>query len=85
MWHILVAISRLFSVSAYAVKPVKIAPGNTGISDGREFRIFSVECSNGTKQEITSWPSSKLSCVGGRASDSCARKQIQAAKTACKK
>ncbi len=72
------------SFSVYAAKPVKITPGNKGEANGAEFRNYIVECSNGKKQPLTSWDNGKKWCVGQDSQDNCVKKQIKAAKTACK-
>jgi len=72
------------SISAYAAKPVKITPGENGVAGGAEFRNYVVECSNGKKRPLTSWDNGKKWCVGQSPDENCAKKQIKAAKTACK-
>lgn len=80
------AIALFFAVSqsAYAAKPVKITPGNKGDSGGAEFRNYTVECSNGKSQSLTSWDGGKKWCLGKDSQNNCVKKQIKAAKTACK-
>jgi len=73
-----------FSLSAFAAKPVKITPGENGSASGAEFRSYVVECSNGKKQPLTSWDNGKKWCIGNGAQENCVKKQIKAAKTACK-
>jgi len=73
------------SLSAFAAKPVKITPADEGSKDGQAYRSYTVECSNGRKQPITSWNSGKQWCVGEVSQEGCAKKQIKAAKVACKK
>jgi len=70
--------------SAYAAKPVKITPGGEGTAHGQDYRNYSVECSNGEKKPITSWDSGKKWCVGETSQEGCVKKQIKAAKVACK-
>ncbi len=73
------------SVSALAAKPVKISPGAKGVAaDGSKFRNYMVSCSNGKKQSLTSWKNGKQWCVGAESQRDCTKKQIKAAKTACK-
>lgn len=74
-----------FSLGANAAKPVKITPGSKGVAaDGENFRNYVVQCSNGKKQPLTSWQKGKKWCVGQESGENCAKKQIKAAKTACK-
>jgi hypothetical protein len=75
----------LVTIPAFAAKPVKITPGGEGATDGQQFRNYVVECSNGRKQPITSWDSGKRWCIGDASQENCAKKQIKAAKVACKK
>lgn len=74
----------LVTLPAYAAKPVKITPGKEGATNGQEFRNYTVECSNGRKLPITSWESGKRWCIGDASQENCAKKQIKAAKVACK-
>ncbi len=68
-----------------AAKPVKITPGSKGVADsGDKFRNYVVQCSNGKKQPLTSWSNGKKWCVGQASADNCVKKQIKAAKKACK-
>ncbi len=72
------------SLPASAAKPVKITPGGMGGASGAEFRNYVVECSNGKKQPLTSWDNGKKWCLGEGSQENCVKKQIKAAKTACK-
>ncbi len=73
------------SLGATAAKPVKITPGAKGVAAGGEkFRNYVVQCSNGKKQPLTSWNNGKKWCVGQESGENCAKKQIKAAKKACK-
>jgi len=78
------ATAIIFSPPAFSAKPVKITPGNKGDASGAEFRNYVVECSNGKKQLLTSWENEKKWCLGEGSQKDCAKKQIKAAKTACK-
>jgi hypothetical protein len=84
----IVALAALISVSgaSFAAKPVKITPGATEKNEaGEEFRNYIVECSNGKKYPIISWPDKKRWCVDNNIpEDECWKKQIKAAKEACK-
>lgn len=73
------------SATALAAKPVKITPGSKGVAEGgEEYRNYVVQCSNGKKQPLTAWEGGKKWCVGQDSDDNCAKKQIKAAKAACK-
>jgi hypothetical protein len=76
--------SAVLSVSAVAAKPVKITPDRKGDANGTAFRNYIVECSNGKRQALTSWDSGKKWCIGESSQANCAKKQIKAAKSACK-
>lgn len=80
-----VVFSLLASTSALAAKPVKITPGKKGVADsGDNFRNYVVQCSNGKKLPLTSWKNGKEWCIGERSTENCSKKQIKAAKGACK-
>lgn len=73
------------SLGAFAAKPVKITPGEKGIAaDGEKYRNYVVKCSNGKQQPLTSWKNGKQWCVGEASLENCSKKQIKAAKKACK-
>ena len=73
------------SLGATAAKPVKITPGSKGVaSSGENFRNYVVQCSNGKKQPLTAWNKGKKWCVGQESGLNCTKKQIKAAKKACK-
>lgn len=76
--------SAVISVSAVGAKPVKITPGSKGDVGGALFRNYVVECSNGKRQALTSWDGGKKWCIGEGSQENCAKKQIKAAKSACK-
>jgi hypothetical protein len=86
--HHFVALAVLISASgaSFAARPVKITPGTTETTDsGEEYRNYIVECSNGKKYPIISWPNRKQWCLdNGISEDECWKKQIRAAKEACK-
>ncbi len=73
------------SFCAIAAKPVKITPGAKGVaSDGAAFRGYVVQCSNGKKQPLTAWNNGRKWCIGQESQENCSKKQIKAAKKACK-
>ncbi len=72
---------------ALAAKPVKITPGPKMVDEnsGESFRQYIVECSNGTRVPIESWVARKQWCLeNGISLELCWKKQIKAAKKACK-
>ncbi len=73
------------SASALAAKPTSIVFDSNGqTSDGTPYGSYQVKCSNGKKQPLTAWDNRKKWCVGDAASEECTKKQIKAAKKACK-
>ncbi len=83
--RILITIFLLLtSTICSAAKPIKIQPGSIeAAADGSEIRNFKVFCSDGRDQAIYSWPSQKKWCLKADA-ETCSKKQIKAAKAACK-
>ncbi|QFU76952.1 hypothetical protein EY643_15550 [Halioglobus maricola] len=81
------AFAALATVSAgsFAAKPTSIVfDANNETADGTPFATYYVKCSNGKKQELTAWDGRKKWCVGDATSEDCQKKQIKAAKAACK-
>jgi uncharacterized protein YraI len=73
------------SAAAFAAKPTSIvfqANGETG--DGTAYSEYLVKCSDGKKVQLTAWDNRRKWCVGGADSTECEKKQIKAAKAACK-
>jgi hypothetical protein len=77
-------VASLAASMAYAAKPVKIMPSNSGDLNGEKFRNYVVECSNGKNQPLTAWDDGKRWCIGKDSQNGCVKKQIKAAKGACK-
>ncbi len=74
-----------FSAGSYAAKPTSIAFVANGQTDeGTPFATYTVKCSNGQQAELTAWNKRRKWCVGDAVSEQCEKKQIKAAKTACK-
>ena len=74
-----------FSFSAFAAKPTSITFESEGSSpDGKAYALYSVKCSNGQTQPLTAWDNRKTWCVGKMSQEACSKKQIRAAKDACK-
>ncbi len=81
------AAAALLSLSAgaFAAKPTSIVFSANGSTDaGTDYSTYMVKCSNGKKAEMTAWDNRKKWCVGDAASEQCEKKQIKAAKKACK-
>ena len=73
------------SASSFAAKPTSIVfDSNHETADGTAYSTYYVKCSNGNKQELTAWNNRKKWCVGDATSEVCEKKQIKAAKAACK-
>ena len=73
------------SGSALAAKPTSIVfDSNNETSDGIPYSTYMVKCSNGKKVEVTAWDNRRKWCVGDHTSKNCEKKQINAAKAACK-
>lgn len=74
-----------FSITALASKPTSITFVTDGkASDGQEYANYVVKCSDGKDEPITAWDQRKNWCVGKDSKDNCDKKQIRAAKMACK-
>ncbi len=85
MCIIFVAMTTFLCFSAFAAKPVKITPGQKGIlQTGENYRNYVVKCSNGKSLPITAWEHGRKWCIGEASQESCSKKQIKAAKRACK-
>lgn len=75
----------LFSATSFAAKPTSIVfDANASTSDGTAYAKYTVKCSNGKKAALTAWDNRSKWCVGDAASENCEKKQINAAKDACK-
>jgi hypothetical protein len=81
-----VAASLLaLSATALAAKPTSIIFDSNGTTaDGTPYSSYLVKCSNGRKMPLTAWDNRKKWCVGDATSQECEKKQIKAAKKACK-
>lgn len=75
----------IFSAGTLAAKPTSIVFNeNATDSDGTAYSTYTVKCSNGKRAELTAWDNRRKWCVGNSSSDNCEKKQIKAAKGACK-
>jgi len=73
------------SANSFAAKPTSIIfNANTQTSDGTAYATYTVKCSNGKKVQLTAWDNRARWCVGDATSENCEKKQIKAAKAACK-
>lgn len=73
------------SVNTLAAKPTSIIfDANGTTADGTPYASYKVKCSNGKKMPLTAWENRKKWCVGEQSSEQCEKKQIKAAKKACK-
>jgi hypothetical protein len=75
----------IISMGASAAKPTSITfDSDNATPDGVEYSLYIVKCSNGQRQPMTAWDNRKKWCVGSESTDNCHKKQIKAAKKACK-
>lgn len=75
----------MLSGSALAAKPTSISYSSKGTTtEGVEFANYTVKCSNGKRQPLTAWDKRKKWCVGQESQELCHKKQMKAAKAACK-
>lgn len=84
--HTAIAASCLvFSVAALASKPTSITFVSDGKApDGQEYASYVVKCSDGKDEPLTAWDQRRNWCVGKDSKENCDKKQIRAAKMACK-
>ena len=74
-----------FSAASFAAKPTSIVfVANNETAEGTPYSTYNVKCSNGKKVEVTAWDNRRKWCVGEASSENCEKKQIAAAKAACK-
>lgn len=72
-------------LSASAAKPISITfESDNTAADGTEYAVYAVACSNGTTLKLTAWEKRKKWCQGDALQEDCERKQIKAAKKACR-
>ena len=73
------------SLNSFAAKPTSIVFDSNGTTeDGSPYANYIVKCSNGKKVPMTAWDNRKKWCLGEASSENCQKKQIKAAKKACK-
>lgn len=74
-----------FALSANAAKPTSITfESDATTADGVPYSNYIVKCSNNQNQPLTAWGKRKKWCVGAESAENCHKKQIKAAKKACK-
>ncbi|MEP1469583.1 MAG: hypothetical protein ABJK20_13895 [Halieaceae bacterium] len=79
------ALLAACSTVAFAAKPTSIVfQANGETEDGTAYSEYLVKCSDGKKVAVTAWDNRRKWCVGGADSTVCEKKQIKAAKAACK-
>jgi uncharacterized protein YraI len=75
----------VLSMNSFAAKPTSIVfDANATAGDGTAYAKYTVKCSNGKKAALTAWDNRGKWCVGDADSKNCEKKQINAAKVACK-
>ena len=75
----------VLSVGAFAAKPTAITfESDSTTPDGKPYANYIVKCSDSRQQPLTAWDNRKNWCVGKDSQEDCHKKQIRAAKQACK-
>lgn len=75
----------LLSTVALAAKPTSITYSKeVPVGNDEIYAEYVVKCSDGTEKSITTWDNRKSWCQGTGLKEDCDRKQIEAAKKACK-
>ena len=75
----------IFCANSFAAKPTSIVfESNASTSEGVAYSNYTVKCSNGKRADLTAWNNRGKWCVGDASSEACEKKQIKAAKSACK-
>jgi len=71
--------------SSFAAQPTSLRfEGKATTEDGVPYSNYSVKCSNGKSEPLTAWDKRRKWCLGDVETENCHRKQIKAAKAACK-
>ena len=82
---IVAAAVVVFSASSFAAKPRAIQLDSKFQNEqGEKFAQYTVSCSNGKEMPLTEWESPNQWCPGEASVENCERRQIKAAKAACK-
>ncbi len=75
----------LSSYASLAAKPVSVKyNGKATDESGIAYLVYQVRCSNGVIKPISAWDNKKRWCMGEGSTEGCSKKQIKAAKLACK-
>ena len=81
---LLAAAMTLVAGAAFAGKPTSIVYIQEVPVGDEIYAQFKVKCSDGVEKEVSAWDNRKLWCQGVGLKDNCDKKQISAAKKACK-
>ena len=74
-----------FSASSFAAKPRAIEfDSRFETEQGERFSQYTVTCSNGKEMALTAWESPSKWCPGEASLENCEKRQVKAAKAACK-
>ncbi|MFT5032926.1 MAG: hypothetical protein ACI9OO_000857 [Bacteroidia bacterium] len=85
MKTLMVATLATASAASFAARPTSVMYTGEGVTDaGLEYSSYAVKCTNGQRYPLTAWDNRRKWCVGENSADECHRKQIKAAKKACK-
>ncbi len=80
-----IASLALASASVFAARPTSVMYTGEGVNEaGLEYSSYAVKCTNGQRYPLTAWDNRRKWCVGEHSAEECHRKQIKAAKKACK-
>lgn len=80
-----VSAFALASASAFAAKPTSIKYIEDVVVEGDQvYAHYITKCSNGETKDLSAWDNRKQWCLGKGTRDNCSKKQIKAAKKACK-
>ncbi len=81
---LLAAALTVVAGAAFAAKPTSIVYVQEVPVDDEIYAQFTVKCSDGTEKSVSAWDNRKLWCQGIGTKEDCDKKQIAAAKKACK-
>lgn len=82
---LLVALLATASAATFAARPSSLVYTGAGTTEGGlEYSNYSVKCTDGQRHPLTAWDNRRKWCIGEGSQDECHRKQIKAAKQACK-
>ncbi len=82
---LLIAVLAAASTATFAARPSSLVYTGAGTTDnGVEFSNYSVKCTDGQRHPLTAWDNRRKWCIGEASQEECHRKQIKAAKQACR-